>query len=177
MVYEAREGEVILLGASAWRIEQITHDRVLVSPAPGEPGKVPFWKGEGAGPADRAGPRAGRVHARDRRGGRAGSAGRRRRAKKRLRDDHDLDELAARNLLDYLAEEQPGDRRPADRPDDRPGALPRRARRLAHLPADAVRARVHAPWALAIEARLREPLGLEVQPHLVATTASSCACR
>ena len=49
MVYEAREGEVILLGASAWRIEQITHDRVLVSPAPGEQGKVPFWKGEGPG--------------------------------------------------------------------------------------------------------------------------------
>ncbi len=49
MVYEAREGEVILLGASAWRIESIGHDRVLVSPAPGEPGKVPFWKGDGVG--------------------------------------------------------------------------------------------------------------------------------
>ncbi|HEY7600727.1 MAG TPA: DEAD/DEAH box helicase, partial [Candidatus Limnocylindrales bacterium] len=49
MIYESREGEVILLGASAWRIEQITHDRVLVSPAPGEPGKVPFWKGDRPG--------------------------------------------------------------------------------------------------------------------------------
>ncbi len=49
MVYEAREGEVILLGASAWRIESIGHDRVLVSPAPGEPGKVPFWKGDQVG--------------------------------------------------------------------------------------------------------------------------------
>ncbi|MDQ3937954.1 MAG: DEAD/DEAH box helicase, partial [Chloroflexota bacterium] len=49
MVYETREGEVILLGASAWRIEEISHDRVLVSPAPGQPGKVPFWKGEGPG--------------------------------------------------------------------------------------------------------------------------------
>src|SRR4030095_9660918 len=46
MVYEAREGEVILLGASAWRIEAITHDRVLVSPAPGGPGKIPFWTRE-----------------------------------------------------------------------------------------------------------------------------------
>ena len=54
MVFEARAGETFLLGASSWRIEQITHDRVLVSPAPGEPGKMPFWKGEGAGPADRA---------------------------------------------------------------------------------------------------------------------------
>ena len=49
MVFEARPGETFLLGASSWRIEQITHDRVLVSPAPGEPGKMPFWKGEGAG--------------------------------------------------------------------------------------------------------------------------------
>jgi len=58
MVYETREGEVILLGASAWRVEQITHDRVLVSPAPGEQGKVPFWKGEGPGRSSSAGPLA-----------------------------------------------------------------------------------------------------------------------
>ena len=49
MVYETREGEVVLLGASAWRIESIEHDRVLVTPAPGEPGKVPFWRGDGVG--------------------------------------------------------------------------------------------------------------------------------
>ena len=49
MVFEARVGETFLLGASTWRIEQITHDRVLVSPAPGEPGKMPFWKGEAGG--------------------------------------------------------------------------------------------------------------------------------
>ena len=49
MVYESREGEVVLLGASSWRIESIGHDRVLVTPAPGEPGKVPFWKGDGVG--------------------------------------------------------------------------------------------------------------------------------
>ncbi len=49
MVFEARVGETFLLGASTWRIEQITHDRVLVSPAPGQPGKMPFWKGEGPG--------------------------------------------------------------------------------------------------------------------------------
>src|SRR5437879_12567784 len=49
MVYEARAGQVIMLGASSWRIEEITRDRVLVSPAPGVPGAVPFWKGEGIG--------------------------------------------------------------------------------------------------------------------------------
>src|SRR5262249_56009398 len=49
MVYEARAGQVIVLGASSWRIEEITRDRVLVSPAPGVPGAVPFWKGEGIG--------------------------------------------------------------------------------------------------------------------------------
>ena len=49
MVYEARAGQTFLLGASSWRIEEITRDRVLVSPAPGVPGAVPFWKGEGVG--------------------------------------------------------------------------------------------------------------------------------
>ena len=49
MVYEARAGQTFLLGASTWRIEEITRDQVLVSPAPGVPGAVPFWKGEGVG--------------------------------------------------------------------------------------------------------------------------------
>ena len=49
MVYEAREGQTFMLGASTWRIEEITRDQVLVSPAPGVPGAVPFWKGEGVG--------------------------------------------------------------------------------------------------------------------------------
>ena len=54
MVYEARAGQAILLGASSWRIEEITRDRVLVSPAPGVPGTMPFWKGEGDRPPVRA---------------------------------------------------------------------------------------------------------------------------
>src|SRR4029077_5584899 len=49
MVYESRPGETFALGASTWRIEDITHDRVIVTPAPGEPAKIPFWKGEGPG--------------------------------------------------------------------------------------------------------------------------------
>ena len=55
MVFESRVGETFVLGASSWRIEEITHDRVLVSPAPGEPGKMPFWKGDRAGTAARTG--------------------------------------------------------------------------------------------------------------------------
>ncbi len=54
MVYESRAGEVFLLGASSWRIEDITHDRVIVSPAPGQPGKMPFWRGDAPGPPARA---------------------------------------------------------------------------------------------------------------------------
>ena len=49
MVFEAHAGENFILGASTWRIDEITHDRVLVTPAPGEPGKMPFWQGDGPG--------------------------------------------------------------------------------------------------------------------------------
>src|SRR6201982_3707594 len=49
MVFESRAGDTIILGASSWRIEEISHDRVVVSPAPGEPGKMPFWHGDSAG--------------------------------------------------------------------------------------------------------------------------------
>ena len=49
MVYESRVGDVFLLGSSSWRIEDITHDRVLVTPAPGEVGRMPFWKGDSPG--------------------------------------------------------------------------------------------------------------------------------
>lgn len=49
MVYESRPGDVISLGATSWRITEITHDRVLVIPAPGEPARLPFWRGDGVG--------------------------------------------------------------------------------------------------------------------------------
>ena len=64
MVYESRPGETFLLGASTWRIDDITHERVVVTPAPGQPGKMPFWHGDGPGPAARAraGPRRVRPH-------------------------------------------------------------------------------------------------------------------
>ncbi len=165
MVYEAREGEVILLGASAWRIDQITHDRVLVSPAPGEQGKVPFWKGEGPGRPIELGRALGeftRVF-----GESAGAhAGTRRRdaAEKKLREEHMLDALAARNLLDYLAEEQSVT---GALPTDRTIVMQRFRDELGDWRVCLLTpfgARVHAPWALAIEARLRERLGIDVQP-------------
>ena len=165
MVYEAREGEVILLGASAWRIESIGHDRVLVSPAPGEPGKVPFWKGEAPGRPVELGRALGEFTREM--GELAGQRQRRRRERAHRRscaDEHDLDELAARNLLDYLDEER-----------GVTGALPTERTIVLERFRDELGdwriclltpfgARVHAPWALAIEARLRERLGVEVQP-------------
>ena len=98
MVYESRAGEVITLGASSWRIEEIGHDRVTVSPAPGVPGKLPFWHGDAVGrPIElgRAlGSFVGEAEADLGRGGRGRSA-----LLARLREHHDLVELAAENLV------------------------------------------------------------------------------
>ncbi|MGH2406627.1 MAG: DEAD/DEAH box helicase [Candidatus Limnocylindrales bacterium] len=163
MVYEARDGEVILLGTSAWRIEGITHDRVLVSPAPGEQGKIPFWKGDGVGRPIELGRAVGgftRIYGE----AAAGSARDRARAVRRLHDDHDLDAFAAGNLLAYLSEEHAAT-----------GALPTDTTIVLQRFRDELGdwriciltpfgGRVHAPWALAIEARLRAELGVEVQP-------------
>ncbi|MFO7532666.1 MAG: DEAD/DEAH box helicase [Candidatus Limnocylindrales bacterium] len=163
MVYEARAGEVILLGASAWRIESIEHDRVLVTPAPGEPGKVPFWKGDGVGRPVELG-RALGAFTREISELAASGGGGRTQALARLRERHDLDEMAARNVLSYLEEER-----------EVTGALPTDTTIVLQRFRDELGdwrvclltpfgARVHAPWALAIEARLRDALGVEVQP-------------
>ena len=163
MVYEARTGEVVLLGASAWRIESIEHDRVLVSPAPGEPGKVPFWKGDGVGRPVELGRALGAFTreiselASSRRGGRD-------RAIARLRDDHDLDTLAAENVLRYLDEEQEVS---GVLPTDTTIVLQRFRDELGDWRVCLLTpfgARVHAPWALAIEARLQASLGVDVKP-------------
>ena len=155
MVYEARQGQTFLLGASTWRIEEITHDRVLVSPAPGVPGLVPFWKGEGIGRPYELGEAIGRTARRlvalDDDG-----------ARRRLETEHDLDPRAAGNLLTFLREqEQATGALPSDRT-----VVVERFRdeigdwRLCVL--TPFGGRVHAPWALALGARLRESLGLEV---------------
>src|SRR5204862_2763149 len=98
MVYEARAGQPFLLGASTWRIEEITRDRVLVSPAPGVPGAVPFWKGEGVGRPYELGEAIGTAS-------RELAALSDEKAVARLQDDHMLDERAAQNLVTFLREQ------------------------------------------------------------------------
>ncbi len=162
MVYESRVGEVVTLGASAWRIEEITHDRVTVSPAPGQPGKLPFWHGDAVGRPIELG-RAIGAFLRELDGDLARGARGRASAAKRLRERHDLDALAAENLLAYVEEERetagavPTDRRiVVERFRDELGDW-----RLVIL--SPFGGRVHAPWALALESRLAERLGIEVQ--------------
>ncbi len=99
MVYEARAGQTFLLGASTWRIEEITRDRVLVSPAPGVPGLIPFWKGEGPGRPYELGEAIGKAS-------RELVALPEKKALERLTEQHSLDEQAAQNLLTFLGDQQ-----------------------------------------------------------------------
>src|SRR6185437_3044180 len=98
MIFESRPGDTIVLGATTWRIEEITHDRVLVSPAAGQPGKMPFWKGDRAGRPLELGLAIGRLMRDLIRLPPAAAVD-------RLTRDHDLDRLAAENLLQYLRDQ------------------------------------------------------------------------
>src|SRR6266542_1317015 len=162
MVYEARAGEVITLGASSWRIEEIGHDRVTVTPAPGVPGKVPFWHGDAVGRPVELGQAVGRF-VRELEADLARGAAGRTSAAARLGERHDLDPRAAENLLAYLEEER-----------DSAGALPTDRRIVVERFRDELGdwrivilspfgGRVHAPWSIALEARLAERLGAEVR--------------
>jgi len=149
MVYEARAGQVIVLGASSWRIEDITRDRVLVSPAPGVPGAVPFWKGEGVGRPYELGEAIGRFT--------------RELLAQKEPKIADLDERAERNLLAYLREQE---RATGAVPSDRTVVVERFRDEIGDWRVCILTpfgARVHAPWAMAVGARLRESLGIEVQ--------------
>jgi len=156
MVYESRAGDVFVLGASSWRIEEITADQVLVSPAPGQPGKLPFWHGDAPGRPAELGAAIG-AFCRE-----LGTVSEQV-ATARLRDGG-LDELAAANLISYLSSQReatgyvPDDRTLVlERFRDEPGDW----RLILHSPYGA---KVHAPWALAIAARLRERYGgMDVQ--------------
>jgi ATP-dependent Lhr-like helicase len=155
MVYEAREGQTFMLGASTWRIEEITRDRVLVSPAPGVPGAVPFWKGEGVGRPYELGARIGQAS-------RELAALPDARATARLRDDYHLDERAARNLLVFLREQE----RAAALPTDRTVVVERFRDEIGDWRLCILTpfgGRVHAPWSMALAARIRDALGLEAQ--------------
>ena len=157
MVYESRPGETFLLGATSWRIEQITRDQVIVSPAPGEPGKMPFWKGDGVGRPLEFGRAIGQftrdlAQIRDRDAAMA-----------RLTTEHDLDTNAAGNLLDYLAEEKS---ETGHLPTDRTVVVERFRDELGDwrmVLLSPFGGQVHAPWAQAIEATLAEQSGFDVQ--------------
>jgi ATP-dependent helicase Lhr and Lhr-like helicase len=152
MVYESRVGETFVLGASTWRIQEITRDRVIVTPAPGEPGKMPFWHGDGMGRPAELG-RAIGAFLREVDGW----------PDERLAEDCSLDPLALRNLRAYLAEERSVT---GALPTDRQVVIERFRDELGDwriCVLSPLGGRVHAPWALAIEARIRSRLGVEVQ--------------
>ena len=153
MVYESRVGDTFTLGSSTWRIEEITPDRVLVSPAPGVPGRLPFWKGDSPGrPAELGRALGGWV--------REVAALDATAARERVRSGG-LDDWATDNLLAYLTEQRQAT---GQLPDDRTIVVERFRdeigdwRVVVHSPYGA---RVHAPWALVIAARLRDRYGLD----------------
>ncbi|AJT43117.1 DEAD/DEAH box helicase [Psychromicrobium lacuslunae] len=153
MVYESRVGDVFALGATSWRIEDITHDRVLVSPAFGQPGKLPFWKGDSLGrPVDLGHAIGGFV--------RELSAAPKEAALARCQATG-LDDYAANNLLGYLEEQRQAT---GLVPDDRTLLVERFHDELGdwrvvlHSPFGMP---VHAPWALAVGARLQERYDLD----------------
>ncbi|OLT46806.1 DEAD/DEAH box helicase [Cellulosimicrobium sp. CUA-896] len=156
MVYESRVGDTFTLGSSTWRIEDITPDRVLVTPAPGIPGRLPFWKGDSPGrPAELGRVLGAWVRETDALVARDGDAARERLAQA------GLDAWAADNLVAYLDEQRAATGRV---PDDRTVVVERFRdelgdwRVVVHSPYGA---KVHAPWALVLAARLRERYGVD----------------
>ena len=150
MVYEARPGQVFLLGATSWRIEEITRDRVVVTPAPGVPGAVPFWKGDSVGRPRELGEAIGAFS--------RWAVGQ---DSETLEREYDLDDKAAGNLLAFLHEQEEATRViPSERT-----IVVERFRdeigdwRLCIL--SPYGGRVHAAWGLALSARIREQYGLE----------------
>ena len=154
MVYESRPGETFLLGASTWRIEDITHERVVVSPAPGQPGKMPFWHGDGPGRPLELGRALGQF-VREVRADDDPMA--------RLRARNGLDEWAASNLIGYLDEQAEAT---GAVPDDRTIVVERFRDEIGDWRVCILSpfgAQVHAPWAMALQHRLGEQWGVEVE--------------
>ncbi|MFL5825821.1 MAG: helicase-related protein, partial [Thermoleophilaceae bacterium] len=150
MVYEARPGQTFMLGASTWRIEEITRDRVIVTPAPGAPGAVPFWRGDGVGRPAELGQAIGEFSrwAVDR-------------DPQELVDGFDLDEYAAKNLVAFLREQREATRVV---PSDRTIVIERFRDEIGDWRLCVLSpygGRVHAAWGLALAARIRDQFGLE----------------
>ncbi|QGG96370.1 Lhr family helicase [Actinomarinicola tropica] len=155
MVYESRVGETFLLGATTWRIEDITHERVVVTPAPGQPGKMPFWHGDRPGRPLELGRAMGEL-VRHVRGLPA------ERAMAELRERHGLDELAAQNLVAYLDEQAEAT---GAVPDDRTVVVERFRDEIGDWRVCVLTpfgAQVHAPWAMALRGRLQERWGVDI---------------
>jgi ATP-dependent Lhr-like helicase len=155
MVFESRAGEVFVLGASSWRIEEISHDRVLVSPAPGQPGKMPFWKGDRVGRPLELGLEIGAL---TRRIGQWPHGA----AISHLTREHDLDPSAAENLVQYIRDQAAG------------GAVPDEATVVIERVRDELGdwrvcllsprgGRIHAPWCMAVTAKIQRELGIDVE--------------
>ena len=156
MVFETRTGETFLLGASTWRVEDITHDRVLVSPAPGEPGKMPFWKGDGPGRPLEFGRAIGKLT-------RDLQKMPLKNAQDSLVSEYGMNLWAARNLLAYLKEQQSNTQVV---PDDRTIVVERYVDDLGDWRVCILSpfgGKVHAPWTHAIEAKIRKESGLHVE--------------
>ncbi|OLE81699.1 MAG: DEAD/DEAH box helicase [Acidobacteria bacterium 13_1_20CM_2_65_9] len=156
MVFESRVGETFVLGASSWRIEEITHDRVLVTPAPGEPGKMPFWKGDRAGRPLELGLAIGKLMHDLMRVPPAAAV-------ERLTREHDLDARAAENLLQYLRDQVAVTRA---LPDASTVVVERLRDELGDWRVCVLSprgGRVHAPWAMAVAAKIREETGTDVE--------------
>ncbi len=156
MVYESRPGETFLLGASTWRIEDITHERVVVTPAPGQPGKMPFWHGDGPGRPLELGRAMGEFMREIRTLPPA-------EARKRLLDRHGLDELAAANLLMFLDEQVEA---AGFIPDDRTIVVERFRDEIGDWRICVLSpfgAQVHAPWGMALRNRLAAEWDWEVE--------------
>ncbi|CAN5750628.1 hypothetical protein BH24ACT4_BH24ACT4_18030 [soil metagenome] len=155
MVYESRPGETFLLGATTWRIEDITHERVVVTPAPGLPGKMPYWHGDGPGRPLELGRAVGETT-------RILREMPREEALVRLRDVHRLDERAATNLLAYIDDQA----NEGAVPDDRTIVVERFRDEIGDWRICVLSpfgARVHAPWAMVLQARLAERWGAPVE--------------
>ena len=155
MVYETRPGETFILGASTWRVAEITNAQVLVTPAPGEPGKLAFWHGDTESRPLELGRALGRT-VRELRAAKPGEA------EARLRDRAGFDPRAVKNLLAYLADQAAA----SAVPDDRTVVVERFRDEVGDWRVcilTPLGGKVHAPWALALAARLRDRTGQEVQ--------------
>ena len=156
MVFESKAGDTFTLGASTWRVEEITRDRVVVSPAPGENGRLPFWRGDGPGRPIELGRALGAFV-------RELDQMKPEEATRWLAEQSGLDELAAKNLQDYLAEQR---EHTGTLPTDRGITIERFRDELGDWRICILTpfgSRIHAPWALAIQSQLVASSGFEIQ--------------